>query len=122
MRNRFQPGLSLRLSNWAQAGAAEGEAASDGSQRRQSDRGQPRDRRGRCGDGGRAAVRLSDPLNPRVAGVLDPVPPLLYAHDMVALPNGNVLVGYLRSDGPSPVGGLTSEAMSVGCTRCRRSG
>jgi hypothetical protein len=46
---------------------------------------------------------LDDPLSPRVAGVLDPVPPLRYPHDMVALPNGNVLVGYLRSEGPSPV-------------------
>lgn len=48
---------------------------------------------------------LSDALNPRVAGVLDPVPPLRYPHDMVELPNGNVLVGYLRSEGPSPMPG-----------------
>lgn len=48
---------------------------------------------------------LADPLNPRLAGILDPVPPLRFPHDMVPLPNGNVLVGYLRSDGPSPVPG-----------------
>lgn len=48
---------------------------------------------------------LTDPSTPRVAGVLDPVPPLRYPHDMVALPNGNVIVGYLRSEGPSPVPG-----------------
>lgn len=48
---------------------------------------------------------LTDASNPRVRRTLDPVPGLRYPHDMVPLPNGNVLVGYLRSDGPSPVPG-----------------
>lgn len=50
---------------------------------------------------------LTDGTNPRVAGVLEPVPRLRFPHDMVPLPNGNVLVGFLRSDGPSPVPGDT---------------
>lgn len=46
-----------------------------------------------------------DPARPRVVKSLDPVAPLRYPHDMVPLPNGNVLVGFLRSEGPSPVPG-----------------
>lgn len=51
---------------------------------------------------------FSDPAAPRLLRTLDPVPPLRYPHDMVPLPNGNVLVGYLRSEGPSPVPGDTT--------------
>lgn len=50
---------------------------------------------------------VSDAENPRVLGVADAVPPLRYPHDFVRLPNGNLLVGYLRSEGPSGVPGDT---------------
>lgn len=50
-------------------------------------------------------VDFSDPIHPRVAKILDPIPPLHYPHDITRLPNGHVLVGYLRSDGPSPTPG-----------------
>jgi hypothetical protein len=52
-------------------------------------------------------VDTSDPLSPRIARRLQPPPPLRYPHDFVRLPNGNVLVGFLRSDGPSPVAAET---------------
>ncbi len=44
-----------------------------------------------------------DPTAPRLVRTLDAIPPFRYPHDMVRLPNGNVLVGFLRSDGPSPL-------------------
>jgi hypothetical protein len=50
-------------------------------------------------------VDFSDPLHPRVSKTLDPVPPYHYPHDISRLLNGHVLVGYLRSDGPSPTAG-----------------
>lgn len=66
---------------------------------------------------------LSDASNPAVAGVLDPVPPLRFPHDMVSLPNGNVLVGYLRSEGPSPVpGDSTSPGGHGGLAEFTRAG
>ena len=40
---------------------------------------------------------------PRLAGRAQGVPPLRYPHDFARLPNGNVLVGFLRSDGASPI-------------------
>ena len=46
---------------------------------------------------------FDDPARPRLARMLDPVPPYRFPHDMVRLPNGNVLIGFLRSEGPSPV-------------------
>jgi len=46
-----------------------------------------------------------DAVHPAVARVLPPIPPLRYPHDFVRLPNGHLLVGYLRSDGPSPLPG-----------------
>jgi hypothetical protein len=45
---------------------------------------------------------------PRLARTLPPVAPLRYPHDFFRLPNGNVLVGYLRSEGPSPEPGDTT--------------
>ena len=44
---------------------------------------------------------------PRLVRALPPVPPYRYPHDFLRLPNGNVLVGFLRSDGPSPTPGDT---------------
>jgi hypothetical protein len=48
---------------------------------------------------------LAEPELPRVHRVLGPVPPFRYPHDFARLPNGNVLVGFLRSEGPSPLAG-----------------
>jgi len=48
-------------------------------------------------------IDFQDPIRPQVVRTLDAVPPYRYPHDMVRMPNGNVLVGYLRSDGPSPL-------------------
>ncbi len=48
-------------------------------------------------------IDTSEPLKPRIARRLSPPAPLRYPHDFVRLPNGNLLVGFLRSDGPSPV-------------------
>jgi len=48
-------------------------------------------------------VDLSDPLKPRIARRLQPPAPLRFPHDFARLPNGNVLAGFLRSEGPSPV-------------------
>lgn len=50
---------------------------------------------------------VSQAEKPRLLGMADAVPPLRFPHDFVRLPNGNVLVGYLRSDGPSGVPGDT---------------
>ncbi len=46
---------------------------------------------------------FEDAAAPRLVRTLDSIPPFRYPHDIVRLPNGNVLVGFLRSDGPSPV-------------------
>jgi hypothetical protein len=48
-------------------------------------------------------VDTSEPLNPKIAARLKPPAPLRYPHDFARLPNGNLLVGFLRSEGPSPV-------------------
>jgi hypothetical protein len=48
-------------------------------------------------------VDTSNPLQPRIAQTLRPPPPLRFGHDFVRLPNGNLLLGFLRSEGPSPV-------------------
>jgi hypothetical protein len=48
------------------------------------------------------------PDHPRLIRSIGPPPPYRYPHDMVRLPNGNVLVGYLRSEGPSPAAGDTT--------------
>jgi hypothetical protein len=51
---------------------------------------------------------ISDAEHPRLAGMADPAPPLRYPHDFARLPNNHLLVGYLRSEGPSPVPGDTT--------------
>ncbi len=51
---------------------------------------------------------FSDARRPRLVRELPPTPPLRYPHDFVRLPNRNVLVGFLRSDGPSPLPGDTT--------------
>jgi hypothetical protein len=50
-------------------------------------------------------VDASDPLSLRLARRLAPPPPLRFGHDFVRLANGNILAGFLRSDGPSPAPG-----------------
>jgi hypothetical protein len=45
---------------------------------------------------------MSNPLEPRIERRLQPPAPLRFPHDFARLPNGNVLAGFLRSDGPSP--------------------
>ncbi|MBC8088656.1 MAG: hypothetical protein H7Z40_15440 [Phycisphaerae bacterium] len=49
-----------------------------------------------------------DSTHPTVARTLPSVPPLRYPHDFIRLPNGNLLVGYLRSNGASPLAGDTT--------------
>lgn len=49
----------------------------------------------------------SDPLNLTIVRRLPPAPPLRYGHDFARLPDGNVLAGFLRSEGPSPAPGDT---------------
>ncbi len=50
---------------------------------------------------------LSEPERPRTHRIRGPVPPFRFPHDFARLPNGNVLVGFLRSNGPSPRAGDT---------------
>jgi hypothetical protein len=47
-------------------------------------------------------VDVADPLRPRVERRLRPPAPLRFPHDFARLPNGNVLAGFLRSEGTSP--------------------
>ncbi len=47
-------------------------------------------------------VDLSNPRAPRIAKTFEPPRPLRFPHDYTRLPNGNRVVGFLRSDGPSP--------------------
>lgn len=46
--------------------------------------------------------------HPRVVRTVPTVAPYRYPHDFARLPNGNVLVGFLRSEGPSPLAGDTT--------------
>jgi hypothetical protein len=46
-----------------------------------------------------------DAAHPRLELTVAPPSPLRFPHDMIRMPNGNVLVSYLRSDGPSPLPG-----------------
>jgi hypothetical protein len=50
-------------------------------------------------------VDTSRPTAPIIARRLKPPPPYRFTHDYWRLPNGNRLVGFLRSDGPSPQAG-----------------
>ena len=45
---------------------------------------------------------------PRLIRTLSPPAPFRYPHDFARLPNGNVLVDFLRSEGPSPLPGDTT--------------
>jgi hypothetical protein len=47
-------------------------------------------------------VDVSDAPAVRVVKSISPPPPLRFPHDYARLPNGNVLVGFLRSEGASP--------------------
>ena len=47
-------------------------------------------------------VDVSDPRAPRVVKTFDPPAPLRYPHDYSRTPTGTRLVGFLRSEGPSP--------------------
>jgi hypothetical protein len=48
-------------------------------------------------------IDTSDPLRPTIARRLRPPAQLRYPHDFARLTNGKLLVGFLRSEGPSPV-------------------
>ena len=48
-------------------------------------------------------IDTTDPRSPKIARRLKAPAPLRYPHDFARLANGNLLVGFLRSDGPSPV-------------------
>ncbi|MEO8449603.1 MAG: hypothetical protein ABI647_07430 [Gemmatimonadota bacterium] len=43
--------------------------------------------------------------HPRLVKTIGPVGPYRYPHDMIRLPNGNLLVGFLRGEGKSPLAG-----------------
>ena len=45
---------------------------------------------------------LADPRAPKIVNRLKPPAPYRFTHDFKRLANGNVLVGFLRSEGPSP--------------------
>lgn len=53
-------------------------------------------------------IDFANAEHPRVVRTLTPPPPFRYPHDFVRLPNGHLLVGYLRSEGPSPQPGDTT--------------
>lgn len=64
-----------------------------------------------------------DAAHPRLARQLPLVPPFRFPHDMVRLPNGHVLVGFLRSEGSSPlVGDSTSPGGHGGIAEVDTSG
>lgn len=46
-----------------------------------------------------------DASHPSLARTATAVPPLRYPHDMIRMPNQHLLVGYLRSEGRSPLAG-----------------
>ena len=52
-------------------------------------------------------VDLADPRAPRIARTFNPPSPLRFPHDYSRTPTGTRLVGFLRSDGPSPDAGET---------------
>jgi hypothetical protein len=45
---------------------------------------------------------VSDPRKPIIERRIGPPAPLRFGHDFARLPNGNLLLGFLRSEGPSP--------------------
>ncbi len=50
-------------------------------------------------------IDFSRATHPRVVATIRPPAPLRYPHDFIRLSNGHVLIGYLRSEGLSPVPG-----------------
>lgn len=48
---------------------------------------------------------VSDAEHPRLVRTLESTPGLRFPHDFTRLPNGQVLIGFLRSEGPSPLKG-----------------
>ncbi len=52
---------------------------------------------------------IRDPARPRLSRTLGAAAPYRFPHDIVRLPNGNVLVGHLRGPGASPVPGDTNQ-------------
>jgi hypothetical protein len=48
---------------------------------------------------------VSDPRKPMIERRFRPPAPLRFGHDFARLPNGNVMLGFLRSEGPSPKAG-----------------
>ena len=48
---------------------------------------------------------IEDARQPRLVRTLSPPSPYRFPHDFARLANGHVLVGYLRSEGPSPLPG-----------------
>lgn len=51
---------------------------------------------------------ISDAEHPKLVGTADRPGPLRYPHDFARLADNSLLVGYLRSDGPSPTPGDTN--------------
>ncbi len=47
-------------------------------------------------------VDINDPETPKIVKKIAPPDPLRFPHDYTRTPNGNRLVGFLRSNGPSP--------------------
>ena len=52
-------------------------------------------------------IDTADALRPKLAKSMAPPPPLRFGHDFARLANGNVLAGFLRSEGSSPASGDT---------------
>jgi hypothetical protein len=50
-------------------------------------------------------VDVAEPLRPAIRARLKLPAPLRFPHDFARLPSGNMLVGFLRTEGPSPVPG-----------------
>jgi hypothetical protein len=50
-------------------------------------------------------INTSNALNPVVERTIQPPRPFRFGHDFARLPNGNLILGYLRSEGPSPKSG-----------------
>lgn len=50
---------------------------------------------------------VADPFHPKIVRTLQPPAPLRFGHDFARLSNGNLLLGFLRSEGASPVAGDT---------------
>lgn len=57
---------------------------------------------------------FSKPLALKIKRTIGPPAPLRFGHDFVRLSNGHMLLGFLRSEGPSPVAGDTMEPAGAG--------